>query len=309
MARALAISARDEMPAVQEIDVPDPQAGQVRIAVSAASVNGIDAATAAGMLWDMLPAQFPVVLGRDVAGTVESIGAQVAGLSPGDRVTGVITAMQLGPGTMGEQALLDAASVAQIPAGVSDTQAAALGLAAITAQDLVAALSLSPADVVLVAGATGGVGVFAVQFAAATGATVLATARPGEAVDFVLDLGAQHAVDYTDDLTDAVRATGETVTAVVHTAGDAGALAALLPAGGRLASALGATGEQVGRDDVVVVPVMGVATTDKLSGLLDAAASGELQVPVSATHSLEDAPQALAGFGQHKRGKIIVTVG
>ena len=71
----------------------------------------------------------------------------------------------------------------------------------------------------------------------------------------------------------------------------------------------GATGEHVGRDDVTVVPVMAVVATDKLSALLDAAASGKLQVPIAATHDLEDALLALAGFGEHKRGKIIVAVG
>ena len=81
-------------------------------------------------------------------------------------------------------------------------------------------------------------------------------------------------------------------------------LAALLLAGGCLASALGATGEHVGRDDVTVVPVMAVATTEKLSALLNAAASGEVRVPIAATHSLEDAALAWPGSASTSAARL-----
>ena len=120
-----------------------------------------------------------------------------------------------------------ASVAAAVPDGVTAEQAAAVGLAAVMANDLLDALSLGTDDVVLVAGATGGVGAYAVQLVAATGATVAATARPGDQTEFVRRLGAADVADHTGDLEPAVREVApEGVTAVVHAAGDATALAA-----------------------------------------------------------------------------------
>ena len=304
--RALAITGRDQRGVVQEVPVPGPGAGQVSVRVEAASVNGIDAAAAAGYLWDMLPHAFPVVLGRDFAGTVEAVGEGVDQPQVGERVTGVITEMTLGRGSIAEIVVADAGSLVAVPSGVSAEQAAGLGLAAVTAHDLVAALDLTSEDVVLVAGATGGVGAFAVQLSGQAGATVLATARP-ESADFVLGLGATHPVDQTGDLAAAVSAVAPGgITAVIHAAGDATAQAALLPAGGRLASALGATAEAVGRDDITVTSVTGTATLPLLGMLLDAVANGGLRVPIARTYPLGSAAQAITDFGAPKTGKLVV---
>ena len=307
--RALAFRSRSDKLAVQGIPATDPGPGQVQVAVEAASINGIDAAVAAGYLWDMLPAAFPVVLGRDVGGSVAAAGEGVTGFAPGDRVAGVITGMTLGAGTIAGLATVDADILTAQPAGVSSVQAAGAGLAAVTAHDLIAALALTEADVVLVSGATGGVGAYAVQMASAGGALVLATARPGEASDFVRGLGADAAIDYTGDLAAAVRAAApEGVTAVVHAAGDVAALAALLNPDGRLVSALGATGEQAGRDGITVTGVMAVAEPEKFAALLAAVAAGTLRVPVARSYPLGQATQALADFSGHKLGKLVITV-
>lgn len=308
MVRALTITGRGEKPTMQDVELAEPGPGQVRVTVEAASVNGIDAATAAGYLWDMMPHEFPVVLGRDFAGTVEAVGDGVTEFSVGDRVVSVATVMALGGGAIAQAVVVDAASLAAVPAAVTFTQAAAVGLAAVTAHDLLAALALTADDVLLVAGATGGVGAFAVQLAAKDGVSVLATARPGEAGEFVRSLGAHTALDYTDDLDAAVRSVApDGVTAIVHAAGDAAALAALLRPGGRLASALGATGEAVGRTDVTVTPIGAAATPEKLDALLDAVVVGSLAVPVARTYPFEDAALALADFAEHKTGKIVIT--
>lgn len=308
--RALAFAGRDDKLTVQDVPTAEPGQGQVRVAVEAASVNGIDAATAAGYLWDLLPATFPVVLGRDFAGTVTSADEDVTGFAPGDRVAGVITGMTLGTGSIAESVTVDASIVTAPPAAVTSVQAAAAGLAAVTAHDLIAALSLTTADVVLVSGATGGVGAFTVQLAAAAGAMVLATARPGEAAAFVRGLGAATAVDYTGDLAAAIQAAGTRggVSAVVHAAGDVAALAALLRPGGRLVSALGATGAQAGRDDVTVTGVMAVGEPGKFASLLAGVAAGTLKVPVTRTYPLDEAAEAVADFGGHKLGKLAITI-
>ena len=310
MVKALAVAGRGQQAKVQEVALREPGAGEVVIRIEAASVNGIDAAAAAGYLWDMMPHEFPVILGRDFAGTVESVGEDVGRVQVGDRVAGVITAMSLGPGALAQKMLMTADSLVRLPDGVSATQAAGAGLAAVAAHDLVAALDPSPEDVVLVSGATGGVGGFAVQLLARRGATVLATARPGEATDFVRSLGATAAVDHTGDLAAAVAAAApDGLTAVVHAAGDPAVLAALLPAGGRLVSAVGATAEAVGRADLTVIPVTAVATPDVLADNLAAIAAGELVVPVAGTHDLDRATQALTDFASPKLGKLLVVTG
>jgi NADPH:quinone reductase-like Zn-dependent oxidoreductase len=308
MARALTISARGESPTVTETPSPEPGPGQVRVAVQAASVNGIDAYVAAGYVWDSMPHRFPVVLGRDFAGTVEAVGTDVTSVRVGDLVAGVVTGMDLYLGVIAEHVVVDEDGVVAVPDGVTAVQAAALGLAGVSARDMVDALSLTTDDVVLVSGATGGVGALAVQLAAATGATVLATARP-DATEFVRGLGAHTVVDHTEDLAAAVAAAApDGVTAVAHAAGDAAALAKTLRPGGRLASLLGATAEQVGRDDITVTPVGAQFTPEKLRALLDAVAAGQLRVPVGQTFSLEEATQALGAFGEPKQGKLVITL-
>ncbi|HET7531017.1 MAG TPA: zinc-binding dehydrogenase, partial [Mycobacteriales bacterium] len=263
--QALAITERGA--AADVIEVPDPSAGggEVRVAVEAASVNGFDLAVAAGHIWESMPAEFPVVLGRDFAGRVESLGAGVDRLAVGDLVTGAIHGAALGPGSIAEYVVQDAATLARVPDGVSAEQSAALGLAACAAFDVVESLAVVADDVVLVSGATGGVGTYIVQLARARGARVVATARPGEEADVVTRLGATDVVDYTGDVAAQLRTIApDGATKVAHAAGDPVALAALATAGGRFASLRGVTAESLGRDDLTAIPVVARVTTDKL---------------------------------------------
>ena len=162
---------RDVAPTPIERPEPEPAAGEILIRVEAASINGFDAAVAAGYVWDMLPHEFPVVLGRDCAGTVDSVGPGVDGIAVGDRVCSVIPGVGLGPtGTLAGRFTAPASRVARAPASVTAPQAAAIGLAGAAALDVVEALDVKDGDVVLVSGATGGVGSFAVQLLAQRGA-------------------------------------------------------------------------------------------------------------------------------------------
>jgi NADPH:quinone reductase-like Zn-dependent oxidoreductase len=308
--RALAVADRGSSPEVLDVDLAEPGPGQVRVRVEAASVNGFDVAVATGRLWDRLPHAFPVTLGRDYAGTVEAVGPGVTAPAVGARVAGVNTSMRLGPGALAEAVLADAGTLAAVPDGVDAAAAAAVGLAGLTAVALIDALRPHRSDVVLVAGSTGGVGALATQLAAATGATVIGTARTEEGAAFVERLGAEQVVDHTSDLAASVeKAAPGGVTAVVHTAGDLMTVAGLLPPGGRLASALGATVDTTGRTDITVAAVSATATADTLRDLLDMVAAGTLRVPVQRTYDLADAPAALADFGAPKLGKLVVTTG
>lgn len=81
--KAFAITARDSQPALQDLPQPRPAAGEVLVEVEAASVNGFDLSVAGGYVWDMLPHEFPIVLGRDLVGTVTAAGDGSHGSCPG----------------------------------------------------------------------------------------------------------------------------------------------------------------------------------------------------------------------------------
>jgi NADPH:quinone reductase-like Zn-dependent oxidoreductase len=308
--KAFAITARDTQPAVQDVAQPEPAPGEVLVEVEAASLNGFDLSVAAGYVWDMIPHEFPVVLGRDLVGTVTAVGDGVDRVSVGDRVAGVIPGMALSArnGTFTEYVALPATAVTAVPAGVEALQAAVIGLAGVAAHDALEALSIRSGETVLISGATGGVGSIAVQLAVAAGATVIGTGRPGQEEDYVRSLGAAHTVDYTGDIAAAIQAVApQGVDKVLHAAGDAAALGTTLQAGGTIASTRGASAEEIGRKDVTVAPIMAAATADKLAALLDQVAAGTLRVNIETAIPLERAPEAFAAFADGTLGKVLIT--
>ncbi|ABL81691.1 MULTISPECIES: NADP-dependent oxidoreductase [unclassified Nocardioides] len=309
--KAFAITARDTQPTVQDLPTPEPTAGEVLVEVEAASVNGFDLSVTAGYVWDMIPGiEFPVVLGRDLVGTVTALGEGVEGVAVGDRVTAVFPGMALGPrtGSFTEYVALPATAVTAVPSGVDSQQAAVIGLAGVAASDALEALDIQAGETVLVSGATGGVGSIATQLAAAAGATVIGTAQPGQEEAYVRSLGAAHTLDYTGDVAAAIEAIApQGVDKIVHAAGDPSALATVLKPGGAAASTLGASAEQFGRDDVTVATIMADATAEKLAALLERVARGELRVNVETAIPLGRAPEAFAAFADGTLGKVLIT--
>ncbi|MFI8306373.1 NADP-dependent oxidoreductase [Streptomyces sp. NPDC085927] len=307
--RALTVNEVPSVPAVAEVDSPRPEAGELLVKVAVSSVNGFDAATAAGYLQGMMEHRFPLVIGKDFAGTVEALGEGAEGFAVGDQVFGVVMKPSLGTGSLAEYVTVPAAyGVAHVPAGLDVKDAGALGLAGTAAFDSLSALNVAKDETVLVSGATGGVGALAVQLAAVAGARVIATARPGAETDFVTSLTDAdiQVVDFTGDLAAQVRALApEGVDTAVHLAGDGVQLAGLLKPGGRIASTVGLTQEAV-TADVTVHGVMADANAQTLSTLAGKAASGALRVPVTATYPLEQAADAFAAFGAGALGKIAV---
>jgi NADPH:quinone reductase-like Zn-dependent oxidoreductase len=292
---------------VTETDRPDPQAGELLVKVEASSINGFDLSTAAGYLQGMMEHRFPLIPGKDFAGTVEALGAGVTGFAVGDRVFGVVTKPYLGTGSLAQYVAVPAAiGVAHRPEAVSVRDAGALGLAGTAAAaDALDALGPLRGTTVLVSGATGGVGALAVQLAAARGARVIATAKPGLEADFVRGLGAGDVVDYTGDLPAQVRALRpHGVDAVVHLAGDGAALAGLLTDTGRLASTLGFGADQ----HPAATFVLANPSAETLSALAGQVAAGTVSVPVTAAHPLEQAAEAFAAFAAGTLGKIAINV-
>ncbi|MGW0202433.1 NADP-dependent oxidoreductase [Nonomuraea sp. NPDC003201] len=296
---------------VTEVDAPRPEAGELLVRVEASSVNGFDLGTAAGHLQGMMEHRFPLIPGKDFAGTVEAVGDGVEGFAVGDAVFGVVTKPHLGTGSLAQYVAVPAAiGVARLPEGASVREAGALGLAGTAASDGLAALGPLEGRTVLISGATGGVGALAVQLATARGARVIATAKPGSEAGFVSALTDAEVllVDYTQDVTAQIRALApDGVDAVLHLAGDLAELTALARDGGAVVSALGLPEAPEGRK-LQTAMIQSNPTADTLSTLAGQVAAGTLKVSVNSVYDLERADEAFAAFGTGTLGKIALTV-
>lgn len=218
--------------------------------------------------------------------------------------------MELGPdGAFAELvAVPEAMGVARVPAGMNLHAAGALGVAGLAAVAATEAIEPSNGESVLVSGATGGVGSFAVQLLAARGMRVIATAKPGEPDAFVRELGAADTVDYTGDVAAQVRKLlPRGVDAVVHAAGDGMALADLLVDGGRFGSTLGLGADQFEGRDIKATAVMAAPTEQALDALAKLVSNGSLRVAITRTYELEDVPRAIKEFAG-TLGKAAVTI-
>jgi NADPH:quinone reductase-like Zn-dependent oxidoreductase len=201
---------------LDDIDAPEPGAGEVLLRVRAA---GVDRGTWHLMVGEPYVARLALglrrprnrVLGRDVAGVVEKVGSGVTGFSVGDEVFGV------GKATFAELAVVPVGKLVHKPEGLALEHAAAVPISGLTALHAVRDLGkVQPGQSVLVIGAAGGVGTYAVQIAKAAGAQVTGVCSTAK-LDLVRSIGADHVVDYTrDDIVDL----GERYDVVIDIAGN-----------------------------------------------------------------------------------------
>jgi NADPH:quinone reductase-like Zn-dependent oxidoreductase len=294
-------------PEVLEVrEVPEPQAGpgQLRVKVTAAGLNPMDwmlvaSEQLAGAFGVTLPAGF----GYDYAGVVDQVGEGVTGFAAGDRVYGGA----LGRAVAGH-AVVDPAEAHHTPAGVDDVTASTLAIAATTAEAALTAISAGPGDTVLIGGAAGGVGVFAVQLARLAGARVIATASEGS-FDFLRGLGAEP-VAYGDGLAGRVRALApDGITAATDLFGTETASVALdLGVPAARISTIAARDPELTAQGVQATGGANAApgTLERVAGLI---ADGKLTVPVAATYPVAQVRDAVTvQAGRHVRGKIVVTL-
>jgi NADPH:quinone reductase len=308
--RAITVDSHGAAPALREdLPAPAPAENEVLVRVHASSANPVDNSIAAGILAGMgVEHQYPVVLGRDYAGVVEQVGAAVSGYQPGDQVFGFV--LHANPavkdGAWAELiTVTEELSIGPAPDGVDLAIAGAAPLAGITAVTAVAALELSEGDVLLVAGATGGVGSLAVQLAARAGARVIAPALP-EDEEFLRGLGVTDVLARDGDIPALVRGlVPKGVDALLDLVNYApGTYDAALKEGARVASPTGAAGEGPGRSNVMAAP-----TAENLQRLGALLSDGTLHIPVQQTYELAQAPVALAALaGEHTQGKLAVRV-
>lgn len=189
-------------------DLPDPQPaeGQVLVRVDAVAVNPVDTYIRSGAIDMGQP--MPFVVGCDLAGTIETLGPGVEQFQVGDRVWGSNQGLLGRQGTFSELAAVDACWLYPTPDGVSDRDAAATSLVAITAHlGLVRDARVQPGEIVFVHGGSGGVGSCVIQIAKALGAAVVATAGSEEKAEACRQLGADCVINYkTDDVDTALKA-------------------------------------------------------------------------------------------------------
>ncbi|QQN37195.1 NADP-dependent oxidoreductase [Rahnella aceris] len=177
---------------VAAIEKPAPGQGQVLVRVLAAGVNGIDWKVREGQVRNAFPVPLPIVLGAEMAGVIDAVGPGASRFRVGDRVMGAIG----GLGAYAEFVTINEANLSPTPEGLDDIHAAAIPVAAVSAwNSLHHAGPLYPGQRILIHGAAGGLGAYAVQFAKRAGAEVFATAGTADQ-DFVRSLGADYVIDY-----------------------------------------------------------------------------------------------------------------
>lgn len=187
----------------EHLPLPQPAPNQVQIQVKAAGINPLDWRIRKGDLRLLVPGSLPMVLGNDVAGVITAVGSDVSNFNVGDRVFCMLDAAPepsnrgfAKPGAYAEYAVTREDTLALIPRGIDYVSAAAVPLAALTAyQVLTQKVQLQPGQAVIINGASGGVGTFAVQIAKALGAQVTAICSAAN-TNKVLALGADKVIDY-----------------------------------------------------------------------------------------------------------------
>ncbi|MFF1608079.1 NADP-dependent oxidoreductase [Amycolatopsis sp. NPDC058278] len=291
-------------PEVLELrEVPEPHAGhgEVRVRVTAAGLNPMDWGLAAR---PEAAARFGITLpsgfGYDFAGVVDEVGPGVGGTAVGDRVHGGA----LGRAVADFVVLKASDAFFPTPDGISDEVASTLPVAGSAAAAALAAVGLRAGDTLLVGGAAGGVGIFAVQLARLAGATVIGTAAEGT-FPFLRKLGAEP-VTYGPGLAGRVRELGD-ITAATDLFGTETVEAAL---------ELGVPPERISTISVGPNPPGGVRATGgadaepgALAKIADAIAAGRLTVPVAAVFPVEKIRDAVAlQAARHVHGKVVVTL-
>jgi len=175
---------------------PTPGSGELLIRVHAASVNAIDWKIRAGYLKDVFPVPLPFIPGWDVSGVVEAVGAGVAKLKNGDEIYARPDVARSGKGTYAEYVVVKETEAALKPKSIDHVHAAAIPVVGLTAwQALFDKAGLSQGQKILIHGAAGGVGSFAVQLAKWKGAYVVGTASGGNQA-FLRELGVDEPIDY-----------------------------------------------------------------------------------------------------------------
>ncbi|HEX5507050.1 MAG TPA: NADP-dependent oxidoreductase [Pseudolabrys sp.] len=291
---------------LDDVSVPEPTAHEIVIRVAAASVNPVDYKIRAGKYPAVRKDQLPKVLGRDVSGVVETVGAEATKFQKGDAVYAMLGR---DVGGYAEYALATDTEAAPKPKTLDFVQAAAVPLAALTAwQGLFEHGRLRAGQRVLIHGGGGGVGHFAVQFAKAKGAWV-ATTVSADDIGMVKSLGADQAIDYKNEkFEDAVQNIDLVFDLI---AGETQQRSwAVLKNGGSLISTLQKPDEKTARARNIratnYVAAPNAQQLEEIARLID---EGKVKPVVNAIYALEDVARAHRHMeNDHIQGKVVLKV-
>ncbi len=289
---------------LREVEEPHARAGQIRVRVAAAGLNPMDwimtANDAAGARFGL---SLPTGFGSDYAGTVDEVGSGVTGFAIGDRVFGSAISR-----SVADYVILDLEKplsvgdvVHHTPDALDDITASTLSIAARTASAALAVLKLERGDTILIGGAAGGVGVFAIQLARLAGANVIGTGSAAS-FDYLRGLGAEP-VTYGAGLVERVRAL---VPDGISAATDLYGVETV-----EAARQLGVPDSRISVIAAQVPGVRGVSGIEAAPGTLEyvaeLVATGKLQVPIAATYPIEQI-RAAAEFqaSRHVHGKVVI---
>jgi NADPH:quinone reductase-like Zn-dependent oxidoreductase len=309
---------------LDDVEKPAPTDDQVLIKVRAASLNALDAYMIRGAWLNRLIFGLrkprDARLGRDVAGVVEAVGQNIVQFKPGDEVFGICR------GALAEYATAPERALVIKPPGVTFEQAASVPLAGLTALQGLREGRVQPGQKVLINGATGGVGTFAVQIAKSLGAEITAVCSTRN-VDLVRSIGADHVIDYTkEDFTKG----GQRYDVIFDNVANHSFTErrrVLNPKGVCVLAGMGGagtkTGEAMGRIAGNLFVAVGLSwftnqkfaqymtrmSKDDLIMLGDFVQTGKVRPVIERTCKLSETPDALRIFDQgHARGKIVITV-
>jgi NADPH:quinone reductase-like Zn-dependent oxidoreductase len=308
--RAFAIDRFGEPGTLRTLPTPAIGADDILVRVHAAGVNPLDEKIRDGFK-AVEGVRFPLTLGQDAAGVVVRIGPYVTRFGVGSAVYGAFWLA----GTFAEYVRVPTTrvAVASKPATLDFAQAAALPTPALAAVTALRAVTITTGDTLLIVGATGGVGSYAVQMAARCGARVIATARP-DAEAYVRQLGAAEVIDYTQrDLVAIVKAAHpQGIDALIDVISDRTVLphmAETLRAGGRLATTPHSADEAaLAARGICATNVDVFGTTGGLDAVARCIDAGGITVPLERTFPLDAAAEALAAMrAGHLRGKLVLT--
>jgi NADPH:quinone reductase-like Zn-dependent oxidoreductase len=290
----------------EELDVSQPDAGEVLVSVRAASVNPVDFKIRSGKYPAVKDDRLPYTLGRDISGTVEKCGAQARRFKVGDEVLGMVG---IHGGGYSERTVVNESALAAKPTGLDHVHATAIPLAGLTAwQGLFRHGRLKEGQSVLIHGGSGGVGHFAVQFAKAAGARVLTTVSTGN-VKFARELGADIVIDYKKQRFEDHASKLDMVFDLID--GETRERSwSLLRKGGVLVSTLTEPSQQkAGQCGVRALRYTVEADGDDLARIVELVAAGKVKPHVQETFPLSAAADALASVELgHSVGKVVLKV-
>ncbi len=309
--RAAILEEFDQKLKIKDIEMPEVGEGMVLVKIKASGINPVDQKLSQGYMKDKLPHEFPIVLGWDMAGEVEECGHGASRFRKGEEVYAYARRPKLQEGTFAEYIAIPESYLSKKPINISFEEASAIPLAGLTAyQSLFDAGKLKADETVLILGASGGVGTFAVQLAKYHGSKVIAVASEKNHA-YLKELGADHCIDYSKgNVVEEVRKIEKEGVPLVYDAvgGETTKIGAeCLRKDGRLVS-ITSMGEGLpeGTDFRFVFVEPNARQLDHIREMVEA---GSLKVPIQQKYSLEQINEAFEQIDTgHTRGKIVISM-